>query len=50
MLWTEALLVTERLNRGYATEAILTQMAVSGVLSEKADKAFQKRIRQLTET
>lgn len=49
MLWTETRIVTERLNRELANTAVLTQMAISSVLSEKGGKAFQKHIRKLTE-
>lgn len=50
MLWQETKIVKQRVNRDHATQALLTRMAVSSVLSEKADKAFQKHIRDLTET
>lgn len=45
----EARLVVERVNNGHVTTAVLLQMAVSGVLSKKANKAFQKQIKKLTE-
>jgi len=32
-----------------ANEAILTQMAVSSILSEKAGQAFNKRVKKLLE-
>lgn len=50
MLWMETKLVTNRLNQDFATTALLTQMAVAGVLSKEAGKAFDKRIKTLTET
>jgi hypothetical protein len=43
----EAALVVERVNNGHATQATLLQMAVSGVLSKKANKAFQEQIKNL---
>lgn len=49
MLSNEAAIVVNRLNREHATNAVLTQMAVSSVLSKKAGKQFEKRIKQLNE-
>lgn len=43
----EASLVVERVNNSHATQATLLQMAVSGVLSKKANKAFQEQIKSL---
>lgn len=47
MLWTEAWMARERLNRELASQAILTQLAAGSILSEKAGKAFKKEIRKL---
>jgi hypothetical protein len=47
-LWAETRIVRRRVNRDLANNAILTQMAVGSILSEKAGKAFQKRIKELT--
>ena len=49
MLWKEAEIVRRRLNRDYATTAVLTQLAVAGLLSEKAGGAFREQIKKLTE-
>lgn len=49
MLLDECRLVTGRVNRRLATEATLLQMAVSGVLSKKANGAFRNTIQNLTE-
>lgn len=43
----EAAIVVQRVNNGHATTAVLLQMAVSGVLSTKGNKAFQKTIKSL---
>lgn len=48
IVWDEAELVVERLNGRIATEAVLTQMAVSSVLSEKAGKQFNKMVKKLS--
>ena len=48
-LMDEARLVVQRVNNGHATTAILLQGAVSGVLSKKANKEFQKQISRLLE-
>jgi hypothetical protein len=47
MVWVEAELVAERENRRIATEAVLTQMAVSSVISKQAGKEFRKVIKRL---
>lgn len=47
-LWWETELVRERVNRDLANSAVLTQMAIASVLSEKGGKAFQKHVRELT--
>lgn len=49
MIWDEARLVGDRLNGQMATEAVLTQMAVSSVLSKKAGKEFDKMIKRMSE-
>jgi hypothetical protein len=46
-LWTETRIVRRRLNRDLANNAVLTQMAISGVLSKEGGKAFDKRIKTL---
>jgi hypothetical protein len=48
MVWDEARLVVEHLNRLEATRALLLQMAVSSVLSEQAGEEFTKVIARLT--
>lgn len=45
----EARLVVQRVNNGHVTTATLLQGAVSGVLSKKANKEFQKQIKRLLE-
>ena len=45
----EATIVVRRINNGYVTQATLLQGAVSGVLSKKANKEFQKQINRLLE-
>lgn len=47
MVYVEAAFVVERVNRDEANRAILLQLAVSGVISKKGSKAFQKRIKDL---
>lgn len=47
MVSDEADLVVARLNQAEATRALLLQMAVSSVLSEKAGEEFQKVIKRL---
>lgn len=49
MLMDEARLVVQRVNNGHVTTATLLQGAVSGVLSKKANKEFQKQIKRLLE-
>jgi len=49
MLTSEARIVRQRINRKTATEAVLTQLAVSSILSKKAAKAFEKQIKKLNE-
>lgn len=45
----EVSLVVHRVNNGHVTQATLLQGAVSGVLSKKANKEFQKQIAKLLE-
>lgn len=45
----EASLVVQRVNNGHVTSATLVQMAVSGILSKKANKAFEKTCKRLLE-
>lgn len=49
MLTGEANLIVRRDNNGHVTTATLLQQAVSGVLSKKANKAFEKTIKTLLE-
>jgi hypothetical protein len=44
MVFDEAQLVVERLNRAEATRAVLLQMAVSAVLTKEAGEKFNERI------
>ncbi len=48
MLWTEARIARRRVKRDRAEEAILTQMAVTSVISAKAGRAFKDRIAEMT--
>lgn len=48
MVWDEAELVVERVNRNNATNAVLMQMVVASVLSpKKGGAAFAKTIKRL---
>jgi hypothetical protein len=49
LLWQELQIVRRRLNRVHATEATLTRMAVSSVLSKEAGKQFDKTVKKLSE-
>jgi len=49
MMMDEASIVIRRINNGQVTQATLLQGAVSGVLSKKANKEFQKQISRLLE-
>lgn len=49
VVWTEVGIVRTRLNREMASNAVLMQLAISSVLSEKAGKAFQKQVKKLSE-
>lgn len=48
MVWVEAEMVVSRLNQQEATRAVLLQMAVSSVLSKKAQARFDKQVKALT--
>lgn len=48
-LWDEATLVRNQLNSFLATNAILTQMAVSCLFSKTGQKEFSKIIKGMTE-
>lgn len=48
MLWEEARIARKRAARNRAEEALLTQMAVASVISEKAGKALKERITEMT--
>lgn len=49
LVWSEAELVTTRLNGFEATRAVLLQMAVSTLFSNKAAGAFKKEIKRLND-
>lgn len=48
-VWEETHLVTQRINQQLATEAMLTQMAVSTLLSAQAGREFNKIIERMTD-
>lgn len=48
LLQDETRIVVERVNNGYATEAVLLQQAVIGVWSKKGNKEFHKTLKELT--
>lgn len=50
MLSDETNICVRRVNNGHVTDATLLQQAVSGVLSKKANKQFQKTISKILET
>lgn len=47
-LWLESEIVVERINKHLADEALMTQLAVSTLMSEEAGKTFNERIKDLT--
>lgn len=47
MIWDEVQLVTERLNGLEASRAVLTQLAVSSVISKEAGTEFRKAVDKL---
>lgn len=47
MLLDEERLVLKRINQAHATQAILTQLAVSGVLTKEAGAHFRKVVNGL---
>jgi hypothetical protein len=49
MLWGEVEVAQQRNNQLLASEAILTQAAVSALLSKEGAKVFQKAIKRLTD-
>lgn len=49
MVMDETRIVVQRVNNGYATQAVLLQGAVSGVISKKANKGFKEQIDRLLE-
>lgn len=49
MVWDEAAIVVENVNRMEATRATLLQMAVSSVLSKEAGKLFRETVNRLNE-
>jgi len=46
----ETRIVRQRANRELANQTVLQQLAMASILSEKAQKALTKRLKQLTET
>lgn len=44
----EGNIVVERVNAMEATRATLLQLAISGILSEKSGKLFQKKLAELS--
>lgn len=48
MVWDEANLVIERINRDQSSTAILLKMAVSAIFDEDAGKQFDTQIKKLT--
>lgn len=48
MVWEEAELVVDRLNRRHATDATLLRLAVSSMLSKEAGELFSKRVAELS--
>lgn len=47
MVWDEATIVVDRLNRIAAQEATLTQMAVASLFSKDGRKQFTKMIKEI---
>lgn len=47
MLWEEAELVVERLNREDASRAVLMQSTIASVLSKEGGQAFKTLIKEL---
>lgn len=49
MLWHEVEIVRERQDQWLASQAVLTQSAVSALLSKEGAEAFKKAIKRLTD-
>lgn len=49
LVWTEAEMVTNRINNDMATTALLNQMAVSSLFSKEGGEQFTKIIKELTD-
>jgi len=47
MVWVEAEYVVERLNGAEATRALMLQMAVSSLFSQKGHSAFKKAVKDM---
>ena len=47
MLWEEAELVVERVNREEASRAVIMQNTIASILTKEGGKAFQKLIKDL---
>lgn len=47
-VWLESEIVTDRINKHIADNALMTQLAVSTILSESAGETFHDRIKDLT--
>lgn len=46
-LWAETAIVQRRVNRDFATAAVLTQLAISAQFSKKGSDAFGTKIKKL---
>jgi len=50
LVWVEASIVVDRVNRFHATQAALTQLAVASILSKDAQKELKEQIERLSGT
>lgn len=48
MVWEEAMLVVERMNREAASDKVLLQLAAGSLLSKDAGRQFKKTLKELT--
>jgi hypothetical protein len=48
-MWSEAEIVSDRIDRVEANRAVLVQLAVATMLSKKAQSQFAKRIKSMTD-
>lgn len=48
MVWEEATLVVERMNREAASDKVLLQLAAGSLLSKDAGRQFKKTLKELT--